>query len=1008
MSLTAATCSALLLNCTSTFNLTSLAVGLLNFTLLALSCPPDRSFVNSYGGCTCRPGWQIGTTMQGMDVCVPCQAGYYSAIQNSPSCLPCNAGQWSRAGSSQCDPCIGNSYTSIPGSAFCEPCPSDSTTQQSGLNTAGGTRCYCNLGLQEVTIGTGLNATMECHPCPSGAECMSQQGVALAQIDHWYDDLDGSAQFYPCPTGFCCLGDSNSTSGCATTDSNRCAPHREGFLCGVCEPGYASISGRECIECEDVNWPVMMGLLSAALVFIFLCIFENPSEDASTKLIVDYAQMCSLILNPRLGFSELLSIVHLDFGSASTQLNACIMPLPPLMSVSSGALAPLGLFILLFLIQLTHYLFSSPHCCISRMRPDLGERIQQFYRRNRWRYISAAWEITLFGFMAITSACVQLLDCRHIGQRFVVALAPSVECFAGAHFAMAIVALILLCILTFVVPVWLVAHLSHLSKSTERRSSQFLHSMKQIKTLKEEYERQKKKLHAAAMAQASSSGASAAVAAAASEAAVNRKLLDLDSYLARQVEPTRRVKRTGHEVVLWCYNSDQYWCEAWFLLRRVMFTLVTVLLDRENAAMLVVWFCLVNLVAHARFPVFRKRSSSYYHDVCLGAVAFQAALNLDVFAADPQGYVNLNDSASRAQVSVVYGVALLPIVVGVALFLKELLKERIRAKHTIVHKEEGGKEGADGANGSVRNGISDDQRKVSIISGPTDVKKIGASGQKIPLVSAMKPSSSPTAQSRASPLSQPRALQLGATATAPRATPAVRSATGPSAAAVAALAVVAGSPSDSSSVSPPSTSGAPTSLPSPSAVSVAGGSSSGVGFRPARLPRLHTHPTGPSTSSNLSWSTLHVLPSPSVHGGQGDAGAFPLGSPSAAVGPSSPSIRARNFGSRARTPMIASAAPLSVAPTHTSIAASAVPVGLPPLHARSPVSPGSASASRIGGVSGIELSRQQSRPIDLSAVMASLNMSEDSETAEDQSLPHSPLEQAAADVIAAPNRRAVQ
>jgi hypothetical protein len=116
------------------------------------------------------------------------------------------------------------------------------------------------------------------------------------------------------------------------------------------------------------------------------------------------------------------------------------------------------------------------------------------------------------------------------------------------------------------------------------------------------------------------------VAAAASEAAVNQKLLDLDSYLTRQMEPTRRVKRTGHEIVLWCYSTSYYWSEAWFLLRRVLFTLVTVLLDRETAAMLVIWFCCVNLVAHARFPVFRKRSSSYYHDVCLGQCAHRPTI----------------------------------------------------------------------------------------------------------------------------------------------------------------------------------------------------------------------------------------------------------------------------------------------------------------------------------------------------------------------------------------------
>jgi len=221
--------------------------------------------------------------------------------------------------------------------------------------------------------------------------------------------------------------------------------------------------------------------------------------------------------------------------------------------------------------------------------------------------------------------------------------------------------------------------------------------MKQIKQLKKEYKRQKRLAVAKAAKEAAAAGNDGGdgdgedgVDGRPASDSLDQKIMDLDEYLTRQLQPTKRVRRTGHELVLWCYHQDQYWCEAAFLLRRVLFTLVTVLLIREKAAMVVAWGCVVCLVVHARFPVFRKRSSGYYHDVCVGAIAFQSVLNVDIYAQDPTGHVDFGRLSARAQVVIVYAVTLLPIVVGVALFAKEFLKERIRKRHAEKeHEDEG-------------------------------------------------------------------------------------------------------------------------------------------------------------------------------------------------------------------------------------------------------------------------------------------------------------------------------
>ena len=534
----------------------------------------------------------------------------------------------------------------------------------------GSTACICESGW----IQQYINNTLTCSPCPIGAECTSTLGVAKALPGWWYDEKE-SKEYWECPDRFCC--DINNGTGCNVNDAYRCYPHRTGFLCAECASGYSSVNGGDCISCDGPNAIVIGVMIVLALLFIALCLWENPSEDASTKLVVDYLQMVFLILNPTLGINEILSIVHLEFGEVTSKFSSCIMPFTPLLGLSASAFIPLGLFILLGLIHLIHWLLA--HYGPSTKRATWTA----WYELHRWRYTNCAWEIILFGFIALVSTCVQLLDCDHIGFHYVVSLAPSVDCFTGAHFGVAIIALALFCVLTFVVPIWLVGMLSELSRTTERRSDAFLHSMRQIKALKKQYAKQKKSLLKAAQ-QKIKMGLASSPAAATGGGNIDQKIMDIDSYLRMQMEQTRDPVRTGHEIALWCYREDKYWCEAAFFLRRVIFTLVTVLLPREKSAMIVIWFCLLILVFHARFPVFRKQSSSYFHDFALAAVAFHSVFNLSIYSTDPTGQVEFSTPTDRAQVIVVYGITILPILIGVGMFIKEMFKERIRKRHAIV------------------------------------------------------------------------------------------------------------------------------------------------------------------------------------------------------------------------------------------------------------------------------------------------------------------------------------
>jgi hypothetical protein len=409
-----------------------------------------------------------------------------------------------------------------------------------------------------------------------------------------------------------------------------------------------------------------------------------------------------------------------------------------------------------------------------------------------------------------------------------------------------------------------------------------------------------------------------------------------------------------------------------------------------------------------------------------GAIAFQAALNLSVFARDPQGHVDLSDEAIRAQVGVVYAVALLPIVVGSTLFIKELLKERIRKKHTIMHKEEddahderdetaakeeqkggGPKTGSGAAGGSTKakptspslRGISAGANKMN--GSPTFTPRTG--------LGATRPAGSPLARTGVG--LRPPGFQLGARASTiagmGAATPAVP------AAATAPVAPPAVIPTNSDAIAAPTPATVPASNPfrpqrlrlmqsgvTTAPAPLSSPSSSGL---PSPSPLSSSHPLSPSLRS-FGARTRPPLLSPSERSRSsalvlGDvelaattAGAWPADSsaPSAALPPVRPGF------ARARTFTAASSSPSGAGPVLSAAGAAAAAPG-------TPASPDRQRSSRpFNHV-----------PINLEAVMATLGGESgsarpaSSPSAEFASPPGAPAasEDDAANVIAAPARR---
>ena len=113
--------------------------------------------------------------------------------------------------------------------------------------------------------GHNVEIVSPCYPCPFGGDC--SKGEVTARPNYWGYKHNGFTAFEICPLGHCC---SDIDIKCKLYDT--CAVHRQGRLCGECEPGYTeSLMSRTCIpdeKCKDWwIWPSAVFLALSYLIW---------------------------------------------------------------------------------------------------------------------------------------------------------------------------------------------------------------------------------------------------------------------------------------------------------------------------------------------------------------------------------------------------------------------------------------------------------------------------------------------------------------------------------------------------------------------------------------------------------------------------------------------------------------------------------------------------------------------------------------------------------------------
>ena len=288
----------------------------------------------------CPPGTSTNGANGTESVCEPCAPGSYARDPGMPNCLPCPANQYvDISEATACQLCPANSWATFEGRTRCDVCDLDSYITAPGNPTANGTR-----GPNEVPVSNDS----PCVSCPQGALCLPADGNISATVGVYLvaEPITGRVTSIPCSYQACVSDTTTAIPSAALPQmitvtglriNNHCGggrypayssqglldlPGSDGLnlLCAACLPGYSEVNGR-CIECDEVRWLPLTGLLLLSMVLVYL-IHRLPHDwtgSASLSVMSYFVQQSCLFLASE-SMPQILSLLNVNLlGDSSNQ-----------------------------------------------------------------------------------------------------------------------------------------------------------------------------------------------------------------------------------------------------------------------------------------------------------------------------------------------------------------------------------------------------------------------------------------------------------------------------------------------------------------------------------------------------------------------------------------------------------------------------------------------------------------------------------------------------------------
>lgn len=132
----------------------------------ATSCEPCAigNFASDVGSSSCQScGLGSYADQPGTIACTPCEAGHFVDYYGASACLSCAPGYYAdQPGLTSCQLCSAGSFAAGPGNSSCEPCAAGHYNEVMGASEC----AQCSPGTASAHVGAISSDT--CTPCPAG------------------------------------------------------------------------------------------------------------------------------------------------------------------------------------------------------------------------------------------------------------------------------------------------------------------------------------------------------------------------------------------------------------------------------------------------------------------------------------------------------------------------------------------------------------------------------------------------------------------------------------------------------------------------------------------------------------------------------------------------------------------------------------------------------------------------------------------------------------------------
>lgn len=251
-------------------------------------CPRQCGVCSKCGAGTM---WDTTKLDNDPDFCMPCDAGWYSPVNDSRTCSFCRAGTFTALpGTSICTPCSLGQYQNLSSQSSCNSCNTDKafpefwTTMSYGLTGVGDEKDYflTDGSIDEADCGCKkgyrLNDNDECVKCPEGVICDGMTTKGNVQVKEGFYSAQGDEFFtYKCqenplrcpggPPGSCASGRDNTT-----------------LACGKCKSGSRAVANGGCVDCTSGDvWPFVALALFAIAAVAAMYVVVNMETRAKMK-----------------------------------------------------------------------------------------------------------------------------------------------------------------------------------------------------------------------------------------------------------------------------------------------------------------------------------------------------------------------------------------------------------------------------------------------------------------------------------------------------------------------------------------------------------------------------------------------------------------------------------------------------------------------------------------------------------------------------------------------------